>query len=72
MADGMTVKSVSARLLQKLSSATDHLCQIVLKSKIIVQIQNGVSHVKAKSRKNESRKTNLPVVLMGRGFGHSL
>ena len=39
MADGMTVKSVSASLLQKFSSVTDHLCQIMLKSKIIVQIQ---------------------------------
>jgi hypothetical protein len=41
MADGMTMKSVSG-LLQKLRLATDHLWQIMLKSKIIVQIKKVV------------------------------
>lgn len=57
--DGMTVSSVFASLLQKISAATDCQCQIMLNRKLshkFKKLCKFASRVKAKSHKNKSRK----------------
>jgi len=50
--DGLTVMSLSASLLQKISAATDRLCQIALNRTLSRKFEEWCklsSHVKAKS-----------------------
>jgi len=37
--DGMTVTSFSASFLQKISAATDHICQIALNQKLLLKFE---------------------------------
>ena len=57
--DGVTVTLLSASLLQKISAATDCLCQIVLNRKLLNKFEKWCkfsSCVKAKAHKNKSHK----------------
>ena len=58
--DGVIVTSLSASLLQKMSTAMDCLCQITLNQKSSLKFEKWCkfsSHVKAKMCKKESHKT---------------
>jgi hypothetical protein len=58
--DGVTVTSLSARLLQMTSAAKNSLCQIALNRKILRKFEKCCefsSRIKAKSLKKKSRKT---------------
>jgi hypothetical protein len=60
MADGMTVKSLSASLLQKISVAKDFLCQIMLNWILLCKFKKWFkfsSCLKVKSCKMKSHKT---------------
>jgi len=57
--DIVTVMSLSASLLQKVSAATDHLCQITLNRKLLHKFGKwctSSSCIKAKSCKKKSHK----------------
>jgi hypothetical protein len=63
---GVTVTSLSASLLHKISAATDRLCQIPLNRKSLHKFEKLCkfsSHVKAKSRKMESHKMRHACIL---------
>jgi len=53
MTDGMTVTSLSASLLQKINSAMDHLCQVMLNQTLSREFS---SYIIAKSHKKKSCK----------------
>jgi hypothetical protein len=60
MTDGMAMMSLSASLLQKISAATDRLCQITLKGKLLCKFKEWYkfsSNIKVKLRKKKSHKT---------------
>lgn len=64
MTDGVTVMPFSANLLQKVSVAMDHLCQIALNQKLPSKFQKWCklsTHVKQNWAKRNQRKQNLPV-----------
>jgi 2-hydroxy-3-keto-5-methylthiopentenyl-1-phosphate phosphatase len=57
--EGMTVTSLSASVVQKISLAADHLCQMVLNQKLSHKFEEWSkfsSCIKAKSGKRKSRK----------------
>jgi hypothetical protein len=59
MTDGVTVKSLSASFLQRISAATYHLCQIALNQKLFCEFEKWrtfSSHIKAKSHQKKSHK----------------
>jgi len=61
MTDGVTVMSLSAILLQEISAATNHPCQIVVNQELLCTFHNWCkfsSHVKAKLHKKESAKND--------------
>ena len=65
MTDGVTVTSFSANLLQKVSVAMDHLCQIALNQKLSSKFQkwcNLSNHVKQNWAKRNHMKWNQPVL----------
>ena len=62
--DGVTVMSLSASLLQKISVATNHLCQIVLNRKLSINSKSGVNFQgtwKWKCTKRNNLKRDLPI-----------
>lgn len=59
MTNGVTVKSLSASLLQRISAATYRLCQSTLNQKLFCEFEKWhtfSSHIKAKSHQKKSRK----------------
>jgi hypothetical protein len=59
MTDGMKVTSLSASLLQKISVAMDHICQMALNLKLLLKFEKWSKfqcRVKAKLRKKKLHK----------------
>jgi hypothetical protein len=64
VADGVTVMSLSASIRQKLSAATDRLCQIVLNQKLLRKFKSGINFqvmLKQNCTKRNGLKQDLPV-----------
>jgi len=62
--DGMTVMLLSPNLLQKIRAATDNLCQITLRRKLLHKFEKWCEfarYIKVKSRKKNHVKRDLPV-----------
>jgi hypothetical protein len=65
--DGVTVMSLSASLLQKISVATGHLCQIVLNWKLSQKFKKWYEfsrHMKVKTYKRNHLKWDLPICVI--------